>query len=351
MYFTTDKYSKDIIVSSDAESQIISNKANIQKIDKSSTVDKYSEEIAVSSDAESEIISNEVTKNNIADKFDILEKDSNAKNLFSNSDILNLRNSVIDKLFDDYVGTLGTFSTKEEAVANWFNEDTPVGTSSPRKLFIEEFNLQQNKLNSKYYTKNATIIQNKISLLEKEINSIGELQDNSTSKYADKEFEWFVYSNSVYRNQGEDNKYLMRYEDIQGKNESQQNIFLDNSTSIMNFFTKYRPNGFNSDTDFCGAFIYPNLNHKNVVMTNGGEKDSISIDVSESITVPIVFEYYLDGTANSAITKSLFFDIRNSLISNPLHYMIEITGNYDFTSTGDIYNNFSGVELSDSVTN
>ena len=119
----------------------------------------------------------------------------------------------------------------------------------------------------------------------------------------------------------------------------------------MNFFAKYRPNGFNSDTDFCGAFIYPNLNHKNVVMTNGGEKDSISIDVSESITVPIVFEYYLDGTANSTITKSLFFDIRNSLISNPLHYMIEITGNYDFTATGDIYNNFSGVELSDSVTN
>ena len=352
LYFTADKYSKDIIVSSDAESEIISNKANIQKIDKSSTVDKYSEEIVVSSDAESEIISNEVTKNNIADKFDILEKDSNAKNLFSNSDILNLRNSVIDKLFDDYVGTLGTFSTKEEAVANWFNEDTPVGTSSPRKLFIEEFNLQQNKLNSKYYTKNATIIQNKISLLEKEINSIGELQDNSTSKYADKEFEWFVYSNSVYRNQGEDNKYLMRYEDIQGKNESQQNIFLDTSTSIMNFFTKYTPKGFSSDKDFCGAFLYPNLKHKNVVMTNGGEKDSLSLDVSESITVPIVFEYYLNGTTkNDTITKSIYFDIRNSLISNPLHYMIEVTGNYDYTATGDIFSNFGKVELSDSVTN
>ena len=46
------------------------------------------------------------------------------------------------------------------------------------------------------------------------------MQDNSTSKYTDKEFGWFVYSNSLYRNQGEDNKYLMRYEDIQGKNEA-----------------------------------------------------------------------------------------------------------------------------------
>ena len=87
-------------------------------------------------------------------------------------------------------------------------------------------------------------------------------------------------------------------------------------------------------------------------MTNGGEKDSISIDVSSTISIPIVFEYYLDGYSdNRSISKSLYFDIRNSLISNPLHYMIEIIGNYDFTSTGDIYNNFNGIELSDSVTN
>lgn len=316
-----------------------------------STVDKYSKEIVVSSDAESQIIFNGENRKDMYESFTILEKDSNANDLFSNSDVLKLRNTVIDSLYNLYINDMSSFDNKEEAVAHWFEADTTVGSSSARKLFIKEFNSLQNKLNNEYYVKNVNNRQDKIDLAKAEINSIGELQDNSTSKYVDKEFEWFVYSNSLYRNQGEDNKYLIRYEDIQGKNEAQQTIFLDTTTSIMNFFTKYRPKGFNSDTDFCGAFIYPNLNHKNVVMTNGGEKDSISIDVSESITVPIVFEYYLDGTANNTITKSLFFDIRNSLISNPLHYMIEITGNYDFTATGDIYNNFSGVELSDSVTN
>ena len=316
-----------------------------------STVDKYSKEIVVSSDAESQIIFNGENRKDMYESFTILEKDSNANDLFSDSDILKLRNAVIDSLYNLYINDMSSFDNKEEAVAHWFEVDTTVGSSSARKLFIKEYNSLQNKLNNEYYVKNVNNRQDKIDLAKAEINSIGELQDNSTSKYVDKEFEWFVYSNSLYRNQGEDNKYLMRYEDIQGKNEAQQTIFLDTTTPITNFFTKYRPNGFNSDTDFCGAFIYPNLNHKNVVMTNGGEKDSISIDVSESITVPIVFEYYLDGTANNTITKSLFFDIRNSLISNPLHYMIEITGNYDFTATGDIYNNFSGVELSDSVTN
>ena len=93
------------------------------------------------------------------------------------------------------------------------------------------------------------------------------------------------------------------------------------------------------------------------------ENDAISLDVAESITIPIEFEYFLTKNQNetdenktvksnikSKITKSLYFDIRNSLVRNPLHYMIEITGNYDFSSSGDVYNNFSGVELLDSVT-
>ena len=31
--------------------------------------------------------------------------------------------------------------------------------------------------------------------------------------------------------------------------------------------------------------------------------------------------------------------------------MIEVTGNYDFTSTGDMYSNFATVDLEDDVTN
>lgn len=302
----------------------------------------YNEEIIVSEEAKEAVN----VAQNISDAFDILEKDSNANYINNSDENSNIRLVVITYIYKEYCseqGSLDMFTT----VNKWFSDNYSYTYNGEEKLakeiFIKIFNSYQNELNSK-----------KLNNVKKEINGIGKIEDISiyNDNYKDKDFKWFIYSNSLYRNNGEDNKYLIRYEDIQGKNESQQTIFLDNSTSIVSFLKKYKTKGFNSEKDLCGAFVYPNLTNKNVLMTNGGEKDSISIDVSESMTIPIVFEYYLDGTENNnSITKSIYFDIRNSLIHNPLHYMIEITGNYDFTATGDIYNNFSVVELSDSVTN
>lgn len=309
----------------------------------------YNKEIIVSEEAKKAVN----VAQNIMDAFDILEKDSNA-NYINNSDEnskfrLDVIQYIYDKFkeyFDSGQGSLDIFT----AVSKWFSNnyyyEYDGENKKAKEIFVKIFNLLQNKLNSTRL-KN---VKETISNIETEINKINEIKAVSNDNYKDKDFKWFVYSNSLYRDNGEENKYLMRYEDIQGKNESQQTVFLDNATSILSFFNKYKPKGFKAEKDFCGAFVYPNLNNKNVLMTNGGEKDSISIDVSGSITIPIVFEYYLDGTNYSSITKSMYFDIRNSLIRNPLHYMIEITGNYDFTATGDIYNNFSAVELSDSVT-
>ena len=309
----------------------------------------YNKEIVVSEEAKKAVNAAQ----NIMDAFDILEKDSNA-NYINNSDEnskfrLDVIQYIYDKFkeyFDSGQGSLDIFT----AVSKWFSNnyyyEYDGENKKAKEIFVKIFNLLQNKLNSTRL-KN---VKETISNIEIEINKINEIKAVSNDNYKDKDFKWFVYSNSLYRDNGEENKYLMRYEDIQGKNESQQTVFLDNATSILSFFNKYKPKGFKVEKDFCGAFVYPNLNNKNVLMTNGGEKDSIFIDVSGSITIPIVFEYYLDGTNYSSITKSMYFDIRNSLIRNPLHYMIEITGNYDFTATGDIYNNFSAVELSDSVT-
>lgn len=304
----------------------------------------YNKEIVVSEEAKKAVN----VAQNISDAFDILEKDSNANYINNSDENSNFRLSVIqyiynDKQLNEYFGSGQGSLDIFTAVSKWFSNNYSYTYDGEEKLakeiFVKIFNLLQNELNSK-----------RLNDLKAEINKINEIKAVSNDDYKDKDFKWFVYSNSLYRDNGEENKYLMRYEDIQGKNESQQTVFLDNATSILSFFNKYKPKGFKAEKDFCGAFVYPNLNNKNVLMTNGGEKDSISIDVSGSITIPIVFEYYLDGTNYSSITKSMYFDIRNSLIRNPLHYMIEITGNYDFTATGDIYNNFSAVELSDSVT-
>lgn len=164
----------------------------------------------------------------------------------------------------------------------------------------------------------------------------------------------FIYINSKWSSKstsdsGLSNAYLMRYEDIVGTNKSTgQMVYLDSQTSILSFITKYGPNRFNQDTEAVGAFLYPNLMSRASILTDGGANDKVYIDKGEQLTIPVVFEYFL--TNENSVTKSLYFDIRNSLIKNPMHYMIEVTGNYDFTSTGDMYSNFSNAELTDDVT-
>lgn len=176
----------------------------------------------------------------------------------------------------------------------------------------------------------------------------------------------FIYINSKWCDKtassaqadgGVNNKYILRYEDIVGRNQSTQAlVYIDSSTSIINFLNDYQPMGFAQDTDFSGAFLYPELLSRETISTEGGSTDKVYIDEGEQLSIPIVFEYYLDGNKTTTVdhtkvTKSLYFDLRNSLIKNPIHYMIEITGNYDFTSTGDMYSNFSTVDLEDNVTN
>ncbi len=166
----------------------------------------------------------------------------------------------------------------------------------------------------------------------------------------------FVYVNSKWSNKtdnkaGISNKYLLRYEDIMGTNKATGlPVYLDSQTSILSFITKYAPQGFTQDSDAVGAFLYPNLLSRASILTDGDANDRVYIDKGEKLTIPITFEYFLTTDTNNTITKSLYFDIRNSLIKNPMHYMIEVTGNYDFTATGDTYSNFASAELNDDVT-
>ena len=183
--------------------------------------------------------------------------------------------------------------------------------------------------------------------------------------YEDWATEDFYYVNSVWSSKttaekydgGKSNVYLTRYEDIIGTNQSTgATVFLDASTNISNFLNDYKPKGFTQDTDFSGAFLYPDLLSRQQVSTDGKANDHVFIDQGESLSIPVVFEYFLDGSKTSSVdhtsvTKKMYFDIKNSLIKNPIHYMIEITGHHDFTSTGDIYSNFANIDLEDSVTN
>ena len=161
-----------------------------------------------------------------------------------------------------------------------------------------------------------------------------------------------LYYNILGNFNSKDNKYLnqyiLRYEDII-VTDSANSRYLDNQTSLTEVMNKvyYSAKGvgnandknslsISSTSQFVGGFLYPNLLSKSQILTSGGEQASKTVDMGSSVSIPIVFEYYVESS-KSTITKSLYFDLRNSLISDPLHYMIEVTGNYDYTTTGEIY--------------
>lgn len=149
------------------------------------------------------------------------------------------------------------------------------------------------------------------------------------------------------------NKYVLRYEDfIIQQTAGSAVTYLTPETSISNAINKgiwyvsennSNPLTITDISQILGAFLYPNLLSNSQVLTTGGEFDYKAIEPGNSISIPIVFEYFVDSTLSS-ITKSLYFDLRNSLIHDPVHFMIEVTGNYDYSTTGEIYADIDNVE-------
>ena len=160
--------------------------------------------------------------------------------------------------------------------------------------------------------------------------------------YKSKDIDFFMYENNL------SNNYLNRFEDIVGIKDGNA-VYLDSETSISEFITNNIVNGVNPSTNtFIGAFLYPDITGRTSILTNGGENDFIEIEVGKSISIPIVFEYYIDGENIRSITKGLYFDLRDSLITDAKHYMLELTANYDYSSTGNVLN--SSTILFDNVT-
>lgn len=325
-------------------------------------ISKYSNNVTIDTDTALSYLEN---VNSVDQITDILNNNTNSQR-FTSEQIKSLNEEFISYL--ETIDTIQTDEDKDNAIIDFVK-------NNPGSV-LDEYNKLQNKLNTSIYN---SYINSKTSAINELIQSpISQTSIYKNSYYAELSTSnprWFIYENSIYYNKnfyintndlttGKTNDYLLRYEDIQGQKQSGETITLDSSTSIRDFIHSVKTvSNFDNESSFSGAFLYPHLNHINTVLTEGGENDAISLDVAESITIPIEFEYFLTKNQNetdenktvksnikSKITKSLYFDIRNSLVRNPLHYMIEITGNYDFSSSGDVYNNFSGVELLDSVT-
>ena len=161
------------------------------------------------------------------------------------------------------------------------------------------------------------------------------LEDTLTEKYSRKPAEWFLYVQDL------SNNYLTKFEDICGTTESGTTVFLDEQTSLSEFIAQNNVNGITAGTNtFIGAFLYPDLLARTTILTDGKYNGYVELETGKSLSVPVTFEYSLDGDLVTEITKALYFDLRDSYDQEPTHYMIEVTSHYDFTSTGTLIGNF-----------
>ena len=162
--------------------------------------------------------------------------------------------------------------------------------------------------------------------IENQYNRIGDYFEN-----------WYIYPFTT------NNMFITKFEDICGiyrnGEEEPMKVYLDENTNILSFIDAFEISNFDDISLYEGAFLYPNIISKELIMTTGAEKDSVFIEVGESLTIPIVFEYFCNNLTE--ISKSLYFDLRNSLVADPKHFMIEVIGHNDYTASNDMYINYS----------
>lgn len=182
------------------------------------------------------------------------------------------------------------------------------------------------------------------------INEISSEDNASTST----KYENIIKSNPYWYLYGltKSNKWIMRYEDIVKTSsldtDNQDNyVYLNDKTTFSSFFNSGGSiETFLTTNTFVGGFAYPELLSLDTILTSGDYKSSKYIEVGESLTVPIVFEYYTNSSSKK-IVKSLYFDLRNSLVKDPIHYMIELVGHNGMTSNN--MNLATSSNLSDAV--
>jgi len=136
------------------------------------------------------------------------------------------------------------------------------------------------------------------------------------------------------------NNYLMRFEDIKYVTNNKV-IYLSENDIISDFKNAGEVYLDNTIQDFNGAFLYPDIIHKNNIIidnTDINPNNYMSIDVGKDVSIPLTFEYCLNNTTGdnsnpiSTIKKSVYFDLKDSLFVDAKSYLIELTVNNNYSS-------------------
>lgn len=138
------------------------------------------------------------------------------------------------------------------------------------------------------------------------------------------------------------NKYILRYEDVAVyKDASDGNIelkFITEEDNVNDFVKKnteagYIIHNFSDTNSFCGGFLIPELDSRDqIICDNFDDNQYITLTVGSSLSIPLTFEYFLDNTT-SIITKSIYFDLRPTVLKNPDSFIVTITAENSSTFT------------------
>jgi len=161
----------------------------------------------------------------------------------------------------------------------------------------------------------------------------------ANTEYENKTFQNFYHYTNV---EDGTNIYLMRYEDVKYVDTiKQKTVYLTENDNITEFAENGKSFLNNSMIDYNGAFLYPDIVHKNNIIITNTDIDPnnyMSIEVGKELIVPITLEYCLGNTTNNinnpitSIKKSLYFDLKDSIYNDPVNYLIEINVNNNYLS-------------------
>ena len=165
------------------------------------------------------------------------------------------------------------------------------------------------------------------------------IYDNNTthSYYSYSDIKDVYYYDNI---DNSNNNYILKYEhllNISLLEDNNTTAYLTNNISISEFIKNLSKSNLSY---YNGGFLIPEIISKNQILCSEKNRDQYTLlEVGKSISIPILFEYFLVPTENSnnstnvSITKSLAFDIKPSLIRDPEHYILSVTAKYDYSQT------------------
>ena len=105
----------------------------------------------------------------------------------------------------------------------------------------------------------------------------------------------FIYDNILPEN--ESNLYILKYEHICGKDLTNQPVYMSEKQKISDFMNySFDGWGFDKKTAFNGAFLVPEILSETQIICDEMDKNQYKkLDVGKSLSIPLIFEYYLDG--------------------------------------------------------